>query len=650
MAIVEMKKVFLFVHRTEKEEVVRALQSLGLVEIRQVQENPAWEEWKGYLTADGDPEEVNQLENRLSEVKYALDFLARHFPVKKSFVQQFTGSKITLTDEEFATYGAEEDRVQELYRACRKADERFTALRNEETRTRNLLADLAPYRELALPLGEVGDTKWVSVKVGSVPAADLAGFQERLAEAAPETLVQVVSQDREQAFIFLIHLTGRPEVEDLLKEYNWTALSVPANLTDTPARCMTRLEEQLAGYEEERQRILAEVEKLLVERPRLMAYYDHLTLQRDRLAVTESFGSTGQAVLITGWARAADVDRLEKELNQVSKTATLIATEPEEGEVFPVALKNSPLVEPFEAVTNLYSTPSHREIDPTPALAPFFFVFFGIALGDAGYGILLTLLSLFLLKKLQPKGMGEQLLKLLVLGGLATIGFGILSGGWFGDLLPLPPLWFNPVDDPMKMLIFSLILGVIHLYTGMGIQAYRSIKAGKVMDALFDQGFWYLFLTGLPLLAFPPLQGVGKVMALVGAAGLILTQGRNQKNVFMKLISGVGSLYDVTGYLSDVLSYSRLLALGLAGGVIAVAINTMGRMLASAGAIGLVVMVLLLVGGHIFNLIISALGAFVHTSRLQYIEYFGKFFEGGGKAFTPFQIKTQYVDVEEREA
>ncbi|MGB4376444.1 MAG: V-type ATP synthase subunit I [bacterium] len=650
MAIVEMKKVFLFVHRTEKEEVVRALQSLGLVEIRQVQENPAWEEWKGYLTADGDPEEVNQLENRLSEVKYALDFLARHFPVKKSFVQQFTGSKITLTDEEFATYGAEEDRVQELYRACRKADERFTALRNEETRTRNLLADLAPYRELALPLGEVGDTKWVSVKVGSVPAADLAGFQERLAEAAPETLVQVVSQDREQAFIFLIHLTGRPEVEDLLKEYNWTALSVPANLTDTPARCMTRLEEQLAGYEEERQRILAEVEKLLGERPRLMAYYDNLALQRDRLAVTESFGSTGQAVLITGWTPAADVDRLEKELNQVSKTATLIATEPEEGEVFPVALKNSPLVEPFEAVTNLYSTPSHREIDPTPALAPFFFVFFGIALGDAGYGILLTLLSLFLLKKLQPKGMGEQLLKLLVLGGLATIGFGILSGGWFGDLLPLPPLWFNPVDDPMKMLIFSLILGVIHLYTGMGIQAYRSIKAGKVMDALFDQGFWYLFLTGLPLLAFPPLQGVGKVMALVGAAGLILTQGRNQKNVFMKLISGVGSLYDVTGYLSDVLSYSRLLALGLAGGVIAVAINTMGRMLASAGAIGLVVMVLLLVGGHIFNLIISALGAFVHTSRLQYIEYFGKFFEGGGKAFTPFQIKTQYVDVEEREA
>ncbi|MGB3932643.1 MAG: V-type ATP synthase subunit I [bacterium] len=650
MAIVEMKKVFLFVHRTEKEEVVRALQSLGLVEIRQVQENPAWEEWKGYLTADGDPEEVNQLENRLSEVKYALDFLARHFPVKKSFVQQFTGSKITLTDEEFATYGAEEDRVQELYRACRKADERFTALRNEETRTRNLLADLAPYRELALPLGEVGDTKWVSVKVGSVPAADLAGFQERLAEAAPETLVQVVSQDREQAFIFLIHLTGRPEVEDLLKEYNWTALSVPANLTDTPARCMTRLEEQLAGYEEERQRILAEVEKLLGERPRLMAYYDNLALQRDRLAVTESFGSTGQAVLITGWTPAADVDRLEKELNQVSKTATLIATEPEEGEVFPVALKNSPLVEPFEAVTNLYSTPSHREIDPTPALAPFFFVFFGIALGDAGYGILLTLLSLFLLKKLQPKGMGEQLLKLLVLGGLATIGFGILSGGWFGDLLPLPPLWFNPVDDPMKMLIFSLILGVIHLYTGMGIQAYRSIKDGKALDALFDQGFWYLFLTGLPLLAFPPLQGVGKVMALVGAAGLILTQGRNQKNVFMKLISGVGSLYDVTGYLSDVLSYSRLLALGLAGGVIAVAINTMGRMLASAGAIGLVVMVLLLVGGHIFNLIISALGAFVHTSRLQYIEYFGKFFEGGGKAFTPFQIKTQYVDVEEREA
>ncbi|MGI6142877.1 MAG: V-type ATP synthase subunit I [bacterium] len=650
MAIVEMKKVFLFVHRTEKEEVVRALQSLGMVEIRQVQENPAWEEWQGYLTGDGDPDAVSRLENRLSEVKYALDFFARHFPVKKSFVQQFTGSKITLTGAEFATYGAGEDRVQEVYRACRKADERLTALRNEETRTRNLLADLAPYRELPVPLGEVGDTRRVSIKLGSVQAADLAGFQERLAEAAPETLVHVIAQDREQAFIFLIHLTGHPEVEKTLKECNWTALSVPENFTDTPAQCIAQLEEVMAGYEEERRQILAQVENVLAERPRLMAYYDNLALRRDRLSVTSNFGSTGQAVLITGWVRAVDVSRLEKELNQVSKTATLIVTEPEEGEVYPVALKNSPLVEPFEAVTNLYSTPNHREIDPTPALAPFFFVFFGIALGDAGYGILLSLLSLFLLKKLQPKGMGEQLIKLLCLGGVATLGFGILSGGWFGDLLPLPPLWFNPVDDPMKMLIVSLVLGVIHLYTGMGIQVYRSIKAGNALDALFDQGFWYLFLTGLPLLAFPSLQGAGKVLALVGAAGLILTQGRHQKNVFMKLISGVGSLYNVTGYLSDVLSYSRLLALGLAGGVIAVAINTMGRLVASAGVIGLVVMVLLLVGGHAFNLIISALGAFVHTSRLQYIEYFGKFFEGGGKAFTPFQIKTQYVDVEEREA
>jgi V/A-type H+-transporting ATPase subunit I len=650
MAIVEMKKVFLFVHRTEKEEVVRALQSLGLVEIRQVQENPAWEEWKGYLTADGDPEEVNQLENRLSEVKYALDFFGRHFPVKKSFIEQFTGSKITLTDAEFATYGAEEDRVQEVYRACRQADERLTALRNEETRTRNLLADLAPYRELPVPLGEMGDSRWVSVKVGSIPAADLAGFQERLAEAAPETLVQVVSQDREQAYVFLVHLTASTEVEEVQKEYNWAALSVPEKLTATPAQCMARLEEQLAGYEEEKQEILAQVEKLLVERPRLMAYYDHLALRRDRLAVTGSFASSDQVALITGWARAADISRLEKELNQVSETATLIATEPEEGEVPPVALANGPLVEPYEVVTSLYSTPNHKELDPTPYLAPFFFVFFGICLGDAGYGILLTLLSLFLLKKLQPKGMGEQLIKVLAFGGVGTIGYGILSGGWFGDLIPIPPLWFNPVDDPMKMLIFSMILGIIHLYTGMAIQAYRNIKDGRILDAIYDQGFWYLLLTGLMLFVFPQLHTVAKVMAVLGAVGIVLTAGRAQKNIIMRFFSGLGSLYDVTGFLSDVLSYSRLLALGLAGGVIAVAINTMGRMLGSAGVVGLVAMVIFLIGGHAFNLIISILGAFVHTCRLQYIEYFGKFFEGGGKAFTPFQIKTQYVDVEEREA
>lgn len=222
-------------------------------------------------------------------------------------------------------------------------------------------------------------------------------------------------------------------------------------------------------------------------------------------------------------------------------------------------------------------------------------------------------------------------------------------GGWFGDLIKLRPLWFNPLDDPMRMLIFSFVLGFIQIFFGMGVRAYQEIKAGRVLDAVFDQGLWFVFLIGLVSLALPQFSAAGKWLAAGGALGLILTQGRSQKGLIKKFFSGLLSLYDVTGYLSDVLSYSRLLALGLATGVIATAINTMSGLLAGSVP-GVIIMVFFLIGGHFFNLMIGSLGAYVHTSRLQYIEFFGKFFEGGGKPFQPFCNTTKFVDIEEGEA
>ena len=315
----------------------------------------------------------------------------------------------------------------------------------------------------------------------------------------------------------------------------------------------------------------------------------------------------------------------------------------------PVLLQNSGAADAYEVVTKLYSTPNQREIDPTPLIAPFFFVFFGICLTDAGYGVILSLLALFIMRKLKLGGMGKQLIKLLFLGGISSFIFGVLMGGWFGDLIKIRPLWFNPLDDPMRMLVFSFVLGIIQIFFGMGVRAYQEIKAGRVLDAVFDQGLWFVFLIGLISLAFPQFSAVGKWLAAGGALGLILTQGRRQKGLIKKFLSGLLSLYDITGYLSDVLSYSRLLALGLATGVIATAINTMSGLL-SGSVVGIIAMVIFLIGGHFFNLMIGSLGAYVHTSRLQYIEFFGKFFEGGGKAFQPFCNTTKFVDIEEGEA
>ena len=270
-----------------------------------------------------------------------------------------------------------------------------------------------------------------------------------------------------------------------------------------------------------------------------------------------------------------------------------------------------------------------------------------------GYGLLLSILSGIVIYKFKPKGTVEKLLKLLCLCGISTVVWGALFGGWFGDVIAqvtsgrieLKPLWFNPVEDPMKLLIWSFAFGVIHLYAAMGIKAYEAIKKGKILDAVFDTGFWYVFLTGLILLLVGGKAGtIGKYMALSGAALLILTQGRTEKNVFKKLTKGVGSLYNAVGFMSDVLSYSRLLALGLATGVIASVINTIGTLF-GFNVIGIIVFAVAFIGGHSFNILINALGAFVHASRLQYVEFYGKFFEGGGKPYKPFKINTKYVNI-----
>ena len=213
-------------------------------------------------------------------------------------------------------------------------------------------------------------------------------------------------------------------------------------------------------------------------------------------------------------------------------------------------------------------------------------------------------------------------------------------------MIRVKPLWINPLDNPLSVLILSFIMGIIQIYTGIILNAYKNIRAGHTADALMDQGLWLVLLTGLLMFVKPELATIGKYMALFGAVGLVLTQGRSQKGILKKLTSGILSLYDITGYLSDVLSYSRLLALGLTTGVIASVINTMAKTV-SGSIVGYVAMALIIIGGHVFNLVINVLGAYVHSSRLQYIEFFSKFYDSGGRAFNPLRVKTTYVELED---
>ncbi|MBQ8004037.1 MAG: hypothetical protein IJ299_02985, partial [Oscillospiraceae bacterium] len=308
------------------------------------------------------------------------------------------------------------------------------------------------------------------------------------------------------------------------------------------------------------------------------------------------------------------------------------------------------LISPFETVTNMYSPPAYRGIDPNPTMAPFFAMFFGIMLSDAGYGLLLMLAGVFALVKMKPRGGFKNFMQLAVICGASTVLWGLLFGGFFGDAIPSvyrlftgnifpydTALWFNPTNDPMTMLIFSLILGGIQIVAGMAVKAYMMIRDGQVWDAIFDIGFWWVLFAGAITCIFN--AKVGLYVLGAGALGLILTQGRAKKNIIGKFFSGVLSLYDITGYFSDILSYSRLLALSLSTAVVGNVINTMGIL---TGPIGFFVVFVI---GHVFNIAINLVGSFVHSARLQYVEYFGKFYESGGRLFAPLSIKTKNIDV-----
>ncbi len=327
---------------------------------------------------------------------------------------------------------------------------------------------------------------------------------------------------------------------------------------------------------------------------------------------------------------------------------------------------NSKLIRPFEFVTNIYGFPRYKEVDPTPFLAGFFILFFGLCLTDAGYGLALTICAFLALKYLKFSSGFKKLLKVLFYGGIITFFAGGLTGGWFGIVLedlPASLNWLakpliairqiNPVKEPITMLVISIFLGYIHLLFGNIINLWWKIKHGEVKSGLVDSGVWLYFLLTigflivtrqeiiLPYLAKPSLFLVYSAIALI-----ILTQGKS-RNPVIKIFGGLAGLYfGITGYISDILSYSRLLALGLATGIIGFVINIIGAMANDMiPYVGWFFMILIIIGGHLMNLVISLVGAFIHSGRLQYVEFFKRFFDGGGKEFNPFIRESKYINL-----
>ena len=470
-------------------------------------------------------------------------------------------------------------------------------------------------------------------------------------EAAGAAALAELSADREQRYLeVIVHKDCRQQALDALRSFGFSFAQLK-DLTGTAQENIRALDQELAAIAREREAEIAAIREM---GPSL----DELKLGLDRVeqviaseSAKERLLAGGSIVYLDGWASEPEVPELERALAKFDCAYELTEPAEEEYPEVPVQLRNSKLIRPMNMVTEMYALPAYGTIDPNPLMAPFFILFYGMMLADMGYGLIMMILSAVIMKKAKPNGATMRyMIPLMGLCGVSTFAWGAVTGGFFGDFIPqlmkllnpestfaLPAL-FSPVDDALMVMMGSLVLGVVHIFTGMAVSMYKQIKRGEVMAALCNEGAWYLvfILAGVAAATGLVMPCVIAILVL-----LLLTQGYGKKGILGKLMGIFGSLYNnLTGYFSDILSYSRLMALMLAGAVVAQVFNTLGAM---TGNVVLFVIVAFI--GNGLNFALNILGCYVHDMRLMCLEFFGRFYEDGGKPFRPLNINTQYVDI-----
>ncbi len=649
MAVSRMLKLQLLAHSSIKGELKRFLREAGVVEITSRQ-----------VADEEDVSRIRDMELLLEQALSSIEFLDE-FSDKPSFFENLGKVPLTVTREEIDAISREID-VGEIWSRCDRLRGRIRASADRIEKNRELISSLEPWRSIDMPL-EAMTTEKFTAQLWILPEKGLETLVETSAADFP--LSEFVECNREGGRIFMaviVPIEGTQGIAELLKEGGGFRPAFE-RLEGTPSQIIAARTEETAGCEKDIEEAGAEARELVSEGDRLRILSDHYREQVALETVEQNFDRTESSFVMEGWVRALDAKKLKKKLEKKFDEIEILFREPEEGEDVPISLDNSRIAKPYEFVTTLYGRPVYGEVDPTPLLAPFFVLFFAMCLTDAGYGFSLAAISGFILIKFKPKGGASLLMRVLFMGGLATAVVGLVAGGIFGvQAGSLPPflqefVLIDPLKEPMKMLNISFLMGIVHMIFGMGVKMTANIRAGLVADAVFDNLFWMVFLILLAPLGYAGILGGrvdGSVIrfctygAIVLAGAIFLTGGRNQKSILKKGLTGLVRFYDVVGYFGDVLSYARLLALGLATSAIAIAVNDIAAMVKGMPYYtGYLAMALILVGGHAFNLAVNTLGAFVHSGRLQYLEFFSKFFTGGGKEFRPFKNERRYSMIEE---
>lgn len=667
MAVLEMQRIRICALKKDRKYILELLQREGMIEVCDIiHEDDTFQKMDVTLP-------VELLRKGTTLAKDAIEILDKYNPENKSASNILNGRK-EVSPSVYDSFAEKRDSVLKKCNRIVQLEKVIAESKAEITRLNTQSEILQPWLNLDIPIDFKG-TKYTKGFVGTLPNLwQLEQIYQEVAEEMPLN-IDIISSSKEQTCIFVLCINEKQEaVSEKLRAIGF---SYPG-LTDVkvPSQKMKELQSEIQKNQKTIEDCMIELKDLSGVREEICFLQDYESMRLEKYNVLGRLLQTSKVFILTGYIPKKEADHIERKLNQRFELSVEFE-DPDEHEDIPVLLENNAFSSPIQATVEGFSPPGKYEIDPTMVTSLFYYLLYGLMLSDAGYGLIITLACGFLLMKFKTtvEESTKNFLKMFLFCGISTIFWGAVFGSYFGDIvdvvsntffgekITIQPLWFFPVQKPMQMLLFSMVLGIIHLFAGLGMKCYQCLRQKDYKAVLYDVVLWYVLLGSsivylLTMKMFVDIVGltftlpasVAKVsggLAIISAVGIILTNGRESRNPFKRILKGLYALYGITSYLSDVLSYSRLLALGLATGVICTVINKMAAM-AAGGVLGPIIFTIIVIIGHVLNIGINALGAYVHTTRLQYVEFFGKFYEGGGRKFEPFETNTKYYKFKEK--
>lgn len=651
MAIVKMKKLRLMAVRSDKDQLLRELESFGCVEFSELNDEQ--------LTEDGlirESSDLLTLRNTQNTILNAIGLLDRYAPEKKPLLS----AKPQVETEVLMDDSILEEAIEKAAK-INGLEEKIKRLTAEENRQNSMIESVRPWLDLDIPL-DTNSTERSAILWGSIPArVDLQSVISELENTSDEAELFRISGDKSTNYVLIVCIReALPDVQDSLRHFGFTAISFTGEQA-TAKEATAQAENRLVTLAAEKEAVRNTLIEKAPERAELKLAADVAAAKIARAEAEGKLMGMDSTILMQGWVPAEKETELASIIEKYGCAWETEDPDPEEYPDVPVQLKNNRITDALNMVTNMYSLPAYDGVDPNPLMAPFFILFYGLMMADMGYGLLMMIAALVAMAKIKPRKGTLSFCRLLLYGGISTFIMGALTGGFFGNapeqigkILGKPEGWgvlpslFNPMTDSMLVLIGSMILGLIHLNTGMVISAVEKVKKGDGASAFWEEGALWITLVGIILFGLnktvaPAVPAVlGKAILIIGCL-MILYGGTRNATGFGKLTSIFGTLYNtLTGWFGDILSYSRIMALMLAGSVIATVFNTIGGI-----ANNLIFFLIIFLIGHALNFALNLLGCYVHDLRLQCLEYFGKFYKDGGRAFSPLAVNPKFYDTVE---